>query len=129
MKSFGRKKSTQRLSEYERRRAGRTNVSLPGSLDTPAASRSVVLVDVSPTGAQVRGQDLPKTGNFVKLEVERSTVFGTVIWCKGGDCGLQFDELLTRDEVALFNQAHKEARDLEMESWPGLSSEDLAQSL
>lgn len=117
MKSFGRKASAQRLTEYERRRAGRTNVSLAGSLDTPATSRSVILVDVSPKGAQVRGHDLPKVGNFVKLDVERSMVFGTVIWCKGEDCGLQFDELLTKEEVKLFERAHKEARGLDMESW------------
>jgi len=126
VKSFGRKATAQRLTEYERRRAGRTNVSVSGSLDTPATSRSVVLVDVSPTGANVRGTDLPKVGNFVKLDVATSTVFGTVIWCKNGNCGLQFDELLTKDEVALFNQAHKEARDLEMESWSDQSQAAVA---
>jgi hypothetical protein len=126
VKSFGRKMGAQRLTEYERRRAGRTNVSLPGSLDTPATRRSVVLVDVSPTGANVRGQDLPSVGNFVKLDVETSTVFGTVIWCKGGNCGLQFDELLTRDEVKMFDRAHKEARDLELESWSDETQADVA---
>ncbi len=126
MKSFGRKASVQRLSEYERRRVGRTNVSVPGSLDTPATRRSVVLADVSPTGASVRGHDLPKVGNFVKLDIESSTVFGTVIWQKGENCGLQFDEFLTKDEVKLFDQAHKEARDLDMESWPDQSQSDVA---
>ena len=126
MKSFGRKVSAQRLTEYERRRIGRTTVSLPGSLDTPATSRSVVLADVSPTGANVRGQDLPKVGNFVKLEVEDSTVFGTVIWLKGENCGLQFDEFLTKEEVLLFKQAHLEARNLEMESWSDQSQADVA---
>jgi len=126
VKSFGRKMSAQRLTEYERRRAGRTNVSVPGSLDTPAMRRSVVLVDVSPKGANVRGQDLPKVGNFVKLDVETSTVFGTVIWQKDGNCGLQFDELLTKDEMQSLGQAHKEARNLEMESWSDQSQADVA---
>jgi hypothetical protein len=86
----------------------------------------VVLVDVSSTGANVRGQDLPRVGNFVKLDVETTTVFGTVIWRKDENCGLQFDEFLTKEEVLLFKQAHLEARNLEMASWSDQSQADVA---
>lgn len=114
---FGRKGRCFHRSEVERRRSERTTVSLAGSLQTPATSRSVVLKDISSTGAQVSGSDFPKVGEFVRIYVEGASAFATVLWAHGEDCGLRFDGMLSQEELEIFSKAHREAAELDLQNW------------
>jgi len=108
--AFGAKKYGRQSIYAGQRTRPRSKVSLPGNLVTPAKSQSVVLVDVSVTGAKVSGTNLPAAGEFVRLSTGKSIVFGTVAWCEDEECGLTFDHRLTDAEVAEFQQAAEEAQ-------------------
>lgn len=73
-------------------------------LTTLVGSRSAVLVNVSSTGARVRGADLPVMGVDLVLNIDRVQAFGTVIWSDSGECGIGFDPPLDpSDEEYLRN--------------------------
>lgn len=81
-----------------RRSAARTSAPLIAVLTTLVGSRSTVLVDLSSTGARVRGPDLPAMGEELIIHIERVQAFGTVIWSDSGECGIVFDPPLESDD-------------------------------
>lgn len=82
-----------------RRSAPRETVLLNAALLTLSASRTVILLDVSRTGARARA-DLPLTvGQEVWLKVNPVDIFGTVTWINGQECGILFDIPLDDGEV------------------------------
>lgn len=83
-----------------RRRSAREAVVLAGSAVAPGSSRSVVVTDVSPTGAKLQGRELPKTGADVMLTVGESEIFATIVWSSFDEAGITFDEQLSNDVVA-----------------------------
>jgi hypothetical protein len=64
------------------------------------ASRTVFLLDVSATGAQLQTNAPMHVGQEIWLKVPPSDIFGTVMWIKGDHCGIAFDDLLSETEVA-----------------------------
>ncbi len=118
MKRFGRRQPSGRKIEGERRTKERDSVSLPGALDTTATRRDVVLIDVSASGARVRGEDLPIIGYYVRLQVEGAALFGTVMWRRSEECGLRFDEKLSEASLQDLKHAHRQARELELLACP-----------
>ena len=83
-----------------RRTAPRTSVPAAVSLITLSGTRSVVLIDVSSTGARVRGPDLPPVGEYLEIKIDSVRGFGFVAWACGNECGVAFDEPLDREELA-----------------------------
>jgi hypothetical protein len=83
-----------------RRSAPRTSVPAAVTLSTLSQTQSVVLIDVSSTGARVRGGDLPPTGEYLEIKIDTVRAFGFVAWIRGNECGLSFDEPLEREELA-----------------------------
>lgn len=118
MSSFGRKKTAARIISGERRRIDRDRVTLTGTLNTSAVSRSARLIDVSPSGAQVSGRDLPKVGKFVRLRLKDFAVFATVAWREEDKCGLHFDETLSEELMQNLWQADEQSEGLDMETCP-----------
>lgn len=112
MTAFGTRKCDPQGAFAGQRTRPRSKVSLPGNLATPATSQPIILVDVSATGARVRGGNLPAAGEFVRLSIGSSIAFGAVAWCEDEECGLAFDHRLTDAEVAEFRQAAAEAQRL-----------------
>ena len=68
-------------------------------LTTISETYEVVLVDISATGARLKGNKLPRLGVDLNLAVCRLKTFGTVRWQKEDECGVQFFELLRQVEV------------------------------
>jgi hypothetical protein len=67
-------------------------------LTTLVGSRSAILVDVSSTGARVRGTDLPDMGDELIVNIDRVQAFGTVVWSDSGECGIVFAPALGEDD-------------------------------
>ncbi len=66
---------------------------------TISENYEVVLVDISATGARLKGIKLPRLGVDLNLAVCRLKAFGTVRWQNQDECGLQFFEPLRQVEV------------------------------
>ncbi len=106
-----RKRDHKTVSTGKRSRP-RSHVSLPGNLVTPIRGRPVVFEDISAAGARVSGEDLPGLGEFVRLTVANTTVFASVVWREGDECGLVFDHSMTDATVAEFRRVAEDARRL-----------------
>ena len=104
MVSFG------KCSGGGRRGAQRSPALLPALLMTVARSQSVVLVNVSGTGARLRGPNLPAAGDDLLLKIDAVEVFGTVQWATSDLCGLAFDRPLPEAQVARLRAEAKLAR-------------------
>ena len=99
MNSFG------RCGGGGRRRAARASTPLIALITTVANAHSAILVDLSPTGARVRGEDLPETADELMFAVEKVRAFGKVAWNAGGECGIEFDGPLPPADVHAVRQA------------------------
>jgi hypothetical protein len=101
MSSFGKRKGGGRRS------AARLSAPLIAVVTTFRESRSAVLVDVSSTGAKLRGRNLPAVSEDLFVTIDGTMAFGTVAWEDGDERGVAFDEPLRpgdearlRDKVA-----------------------------
>jgi hypothetical protein len=85
-----------------RRSAPRATAPLIALVTTLKGSHSAILVDVSSTGARLRGTDLPHEGEEMFMTVEKVIAFGTVVWARDGELGLAFDRpLLPAEQQSL----------------------------
>ncbi len=66
---------------------------------TLSKTHSAILIDISRTGARLRGDRLPDEGQELILSVENLRSFGSVAWKRHGECGVAFDESLPALEV------------------------------
>jgi len=95
-----------------RRSAARKTVPLVAVVTTLRESRSAILVDVSATGARLRGADLPNSAEELFLTVDGVVVFGTVAWEREHERGIEFDGPLEATDEARLKQNVVEARGL-----------------
>ena len=82
-----------------RRGASREPVPLAAVVSRVEPRQSAVLVDLSATGAQLRGSGLPPVGEAVSVTVEGMRALGIVAWADGELCGVAFDVPLPRFEL------------------------------
>jgi len=82
-----------------RRRRSRLRVRLPARLVTRTETRSVILSDLSLTGARVLTGSGLSPGCEAVLEWQGHEAFGEIVWHFGNACGLHFFDPL--DEEAL----------------------------
>ena len=83
----------------ERRKSKRDELGIPVSLHSITQSRVVLLLDVSTTGARIRGQELPGVGKDVLLKIAGVELFGTVVRTSGRDSGMIFDRPIGQKEL------------------------------
>jgi hypothetical protein len=83
------------------RRAVREGVMLPAALMTTTDSATVDLLDLSKSGAKLRGRSLPSPGQEVLVVLGRLEAFGSVIWRDEDECGVHFDVALTERAVSI----------------------------
>ena len=95
-----------------RRVASRSSAPLMAVFTTLTGSHSAVLVDVSSTGARLRGAGLPKMGEELMLNIETVQAFGTVVWSESGECGIAFEIPLPREDEETLRQKVSLARGL-----------------
>lgn len=80
---------------------------------------SVDLLDLSASGAKLRGSNLPAAGQEVLVLLGRLEAFGSVVWREEDQCGVRFDVPLSESAVSIV-----EAEGLHS-SLRGMSGEDL----
>ena len=87
-----------------RRRYPREGVMLAGSAMAVTRSRSVMVTDLSETGARMGGRDLPAPGNDMLLVVGSQDRMGTVVWRTVEECGVSLDEPLDGADIDRMKQ-------------------------
>ena len=83
-----------------RRTTPRCPVLMSAALHTVGASRSVTVLDVSKTGAQLRSRLPLQLGQEIWLKLVRNDVFGRIAWVDDELCGVEFDTPLGELEAA-----------------------------
>ena len=73
---------------------------LPVWITTVSASRTVDVVNVSRTGAKLRGHDLPAKGTDLLMRVGPIDVLATIVWQCSDSCGVTFDTQVSDSEIA-----------------------------
>lgn len=91
--------ATQGITTLGKRRDSRLRLALPARMVTLQGYSSVVMADLSQSGARVRLKEgeLLKPGSQAMLSWLGFEAFGTIVWCRYGHAGMEFDELLPVD--------------------------------
>ena len=91
-----------------RRSAPREAAALLAVYTTVTTSHEVVLVDVSSSGALLRGPNLPEAGEELFVSVEHIKVFGTVVRVEEHEFAIAFDQPLSAADLTLLRNKVKE---------------------
>jgi hypothetical protein len=91
-------------ANFERRISAREAVMLAGSAMAVTRSRSVVLSDISHSGARIGGRDLPPAGDEVLMIAGSVDTMAKVMWRHADQCGVRFDEPLCDSRIAQMKQ-------------------------
>jgi PilZ domain len=83
-----------------RRIASRQKLSFAAVVSTIQSSTTAELVDVSSSGARLKGAHRPAEGTLVSLRLDTIEAFGVVAWREEDICGVAFDEPLSRAELS-----------------------------
>jgi hypothetical protein len=92
-----------------RRQASRDAMPMPAEVTIVKKRRTAALVDLSSTGARLRGFDLPGEGEIVSLTLDCVRAFGSVAWVREGECGVEFEAPLLPFEVKRLQRANGDA--------------------
>lgn len=85
-----------------RRRSPRASLLLPASVVTMSAYQYFDLVNLSATGAKLRGPDMPLIGKTALFRLDPFQALCRVMWVKDELCGIRFEELLSPTLLAHF---------------------------
>ena len=88
----------------DRRRAVRRQIFVAGSAVTIHGSKSVVVENLSCSGAKIRGRDLPPTGKPILIWMEGLDVLGSIAWTRSDECGVHFDVPLDAETLICLEQ-------------------------
>lgn len=77
------------------RRAERASVLLPAAVVTLSAYQFPELLNISRTGAKLRGQPLPPKGTVALFKTDGIQALCRVMWVDHELCGVRFDEPLS----------------------------------
>jgi hypothetical protein len=83
------------------RRAVREDMMIRATMMTMADTVNVDLLDLSRSGAKLRGPELPAPGQEVLLLLGRLEAFGSVIWRDEDQCGVHFDVALSERALSI----------------------------
>ena len=97
-----------------RRREAREEVALAGSALALGCSRSIIISDLSASGAQIDARDLPPPGEDLLMVAGSQDAFARVVWRTDEKCGIRFDEAMAAENIALMKQ---EASWTEVAGW------------
>ena len=95
-----------------RRSAARRPTPLIALVTTLHETRSAVVIDVSATGARLRGKNLPPKYADLFIHIEGVVTFGSVQWEDGDHRGIFFDEPLAPSDEAFLRKKASEAQGL-----------------
>ena len=112
-----------------RRGAARAPLVLRAAMTTQCRSQTVVLLDVSQTGAKLTCPDVPPVGTDVLVRIGPLEAFATVVWAEIGDCGVNFEASIGIDEVELLRREGGPASLCRFDPDRALAAEDWASGL
>lgn len=107
-----------------RRTAKREDVLVQAAMFGFKQSQAVVLLDVSRTGAKLKGDDFPDPGSDVWIRGAGIDALATVAWKKGNSCGVGFDAPLSDLHVQKLRQDAARARLARLSPEEKLAAED-----
>lgn len=82
-----------------RRGASRERLRLPAMLSTIENYHMALVMDLSATGARLRGDNLPPVEEIVSIKLDCVRAFGVVAWSNANECGIRFDDPLSKFEL------------------------------
>jgi hypothetical protein len=97
-----------------RREFPREPVSLAASAVALGCSRSVIISDLSPSGAQLDARGLPPPGDDLLMVAGSFETFATVVWRTDERCGIHFDDAVPANDLACMK---KEASWMSVAGW------------
>jgi hypothetical protein len=97
-----------------RRHEPREAVALAGSALALGCSRSIIISDLSPSGAQIDARDLPPPGEDLLMVAGTQDAFARIVWRTDKKCGIRFDEVMAAENIALMKE---EASWTEVAGW------------
>jgi hypothetical protein len=83
----------------DERRSPRFSVLLVARLVTTWGERIVKLRNISATGAMIEGDRIPPAGTDILLQRGSLELFGTIMWTRDKQAGLEFEAPLTEAEL------------------------------
>ena len=95
-----------------RRKTPRAPMPLFAVISTGSYERRVGVINVSDRGVQLTSPDVPGEGEVVLFQSDTVRSFGRVAWSRCGQCGVAFDEPLSKDQVEQLRQEANLAADL-----------------
>lgn len=84
------------------RAANRLRLGVSAGLVLTHRTHRCLIDDVSATGVRVRVEDRITPGRTAMLCFHRLRLYGTIMWCRGGECGIRFDRRLPREDMEGF---------------------------
>ena len=91
-----------------RRGAPREAAPLLAVYTTVTKSHEVVLVDVSSSGARLRGPILPEIGDELFVSVEHIKAFGKVVRIEEREFAIEFDQSLLSEDLTILRDKVKQ---------------------
>lgn len=82
-----------------RRSVPRAHSPVLAVLSMSAGDYTAVLVDISRTGARVRGEVLPQVGQQLTFKAENVRACADVVWRDASSCAVEFDTPIAVSEV------------------------------
>ena len=86
-------------STLGRRSRSRLRLRVPGHVLTTAGRQNAVLADISLEGAHLVVTQTPKVGNDCFLSWDGHEHFATIVWARGQECGVAFEEPLSKQDL------------------------------
>lgn len=83
------------------RRAVREEVMIRAAVMTMTDTVGVDLLDISKSGAKLRGRNLPVPGQEVVVLLGRLEAFGSIVWRDEDQCGVHFDVALSDHALSI----------------------------
>jgi hypothetical protein len=85
-----------------KRLGNRLRLGVPAGLVLPYRTHRCRIVDVSANGARIRVERPIQTDRTAMLHFHELRAYGTVVWCRAGECGLAFDPPLAQEDIEGF---------------------------
>jgi len=87
-----------------RRQRQRSPVTLAASAWAIGRSHSVLVADISQSGARLQGRDFPAVGADLMVTIGSVEVFAKVKWRDDDECGITFDTSFTPEMLGRVRQ-------------------------
>lgn len=82
--------------------ANRLRLGVRAGLCLTDRTRHCLIDDISTSGARIRVDQPIARGRTVVLQFHQLRLYGELIWCRAGECGIRFDRRLPQEDMEGF---------------------------